>query len=200
MRQFVHRALSAAPTQEENKLIMVEVEPACLSLSTCKEKQKLMRVFGNGKCLKSWVQKRVHGQGKMASTLCKRTLRTLLIPSKVSSWNRVVTWTVGVTTCKFQFAWRVKHTRVVLVMFMFLAHTPDLPGSIVLLISRLASGVDQILMTCGKSTDSKSGETTCLLSIGCKRTSPSEEQSRRGPLVVVRRSIRVVGDTVFCCH
>ena len=68
MRQFVHRAVSAAPTEEEKMLIMVEVEPACVCLQRCKKKQKLKRVFGNGKCLKSWsVQNRVRGQVKMAS-------------------------------------------------------------------------------------------------------------------------------------
>ena len=54
--------------------------------------------------------------------------------------------------------------------------------------SMLASGVDQILVTCGKSTNSKSRETTCFLCLGCRQTSLSEEQSRRGPLVMVRRS------------
>ena len=68
MRQFVHRAVSAAPTEEEKKLIMVEVELACVCLPRCKKKQKLKRVFGNGKCLKSRsVQNRVRGQVKTAS-------------------------------------------------------------------------------------------------------------------------------------
>ena len=30
MRQFVHRALSAAPSEDEKMLITVEVEPACV--------------------------------------------------------------------------------------------------------------------------------------------------------------------------
>ena len=47
MRQFVHRAPSAAPTEEEKMLIMVEVEPACLCLSTCKKKQKLKLATGS---------------------------------------------------------------------------------------------------------------------------------------------------------
>ena len=52
----------------------------------------------------------------------------------------------------------------------------------------LASGVDQIWVTCGKSTNSKSREMTCFLCLGCRQPSLSEEQSRRGPLVMVRRS------------
>ena len=114
---------------------------------------------------------------------------------------RVVTWTVGVTTCKFQQVWRVKNTHVVLVMFMFLAHTPDLAGSLVLHIPCLAKGVDHFWRTCGESTDSKSRETTCFLCIVCKRTSLCEEQSRRdrlswcGGLFVswVRQSFAVIG-------
>ena len=54
--------------------------------------------------------------------------------------------------------------------------------------SMLASGVDQIWMTCGKSTNSKSREMTCFLCLGCRQPSLSEEQSRRGPLVMVRMS------------
>ena len=34
MRQLVHRTLSAAPTEEQKMLTMVEVEPACVCLPT----------------------------------------------------------------------------------------------------------------------------------------------------------------------
>ena len=106
---------------------------------------------------------------------------------------RVVIWTVGVRVCLAHLvhiptSLEGENTCVVLVRFMFLAHTPDLAGSLVLHIPCLAKGVDQIWMTCGESTNSKSRETTCFPCIGCKRTSLSEEQSRRGPPVMVRRS------------
>ena len=83
MRQFVHRAVSAAPTENEKMLIMVKVELACVCLPRCKKKQKLKRVFGNGKCLKSWsVQNRVRGQVKMASHPLQVAPVSALVPEK----------------------------------------------------------------------------------------------------------------------
>ena len=87
MRQFVHRAVSAAPTEEEKKLIMVEVEPTCVCPHRCKMKQKLKRVFGNGMCLKSWsVQNRVRGQAKMASHPLQVAPVSALVPEQ-SGWR-----------------------------------------------------------------------------------------------------------------
>ena len=80
---------------------------------------------------------------------------------------RVGNWTVGEKVClahqlRIPVSLEGENTCVVLVRFMSLAHTPDLAGSLVLHIPCLASGVDQIWMTCGKSTNNKSGETTCF--------------------------------------
>ena len=47
MRQLVHRAVSAAQSEEEKKLIMVEVGPACVCLPRCKKKRKMKLATGS---------------------------------------------------------------------------------------------------------------------------------------------------------
>ena len=47
MRQFVHRSVSVAPTENEKMLIMVKVELACVCLPRCKKKQKLKLATGS---------------------------------------------------------------------------------------------------------------------------------------------------------